>query len=429
MSSVTMSPMSAQSVGLGTIASALVRSELVQVVAAASLGYYATRCVFESMKMDLNRATIMQEMRTVPAFLLALFIKNQDSLQILLCAFTISSIITNIYLSTYDKGSRFEIKERPEQSFEDVVGNQEAKQSLQSIAQGLIHPKQRAKSDPDIKAVLLYGEPGNGKTMMARAFAYEVSKEGTNVAFFAANGADFEGALIGSGVKAIEGLFKAAKRHLNISYRERIRNALSRWTFGYIEPAAKRHSVIFIDEIDVLARERMGAEGSSNNPYANGLPNAFLGQLEGFSAIEGITIVGATNLLGNLSDAASSRFTEKIEVKLPTLEERKAILSQYIKKEASEAVLPESITKLCKENIETFARNAESFSGRDLENVVKIARRNALIANREIVEGYRLLDKEDFDKAIDEIQKAKAAKKEQADGIKPMPRSVKAMYM
>lgn len=426
-------------IGASQIAVAALKSELVQCIAVATLGYYVTRYVLESVENEFTRMTIVQEMRTAGTLMFsifaALFVKDSsDKAQLLAAAFTLSSMIATVYLSTHGQKNKFTVTEMPQESFKDVIGNRKAKATLETIAEAIAYPEKRAKSDPDIKAVLLYGAPGNGKTMMAKALAHELGQEGTNVAFFAANGADFEGNTVGSGVQAIKQLFGDAKRHLVPSYQEVWRNRLSYLTNGYVQASAKRHAVIFIDEIDTLTRERTRGVDSARNPHANSTPGAFLSELEGFAGLENITVVGATNLLENLSHAAASRFASKIEVTLPTEKDRDLILFNLIYKgmpyEMVEKILIASHEQGVKNptvlRLPYLAQLTEGFSGRDLKNVVDLARQKAVTEKREIINGWRTLYEEDLTDAIDEVKKAREA---HAGTGTPMSEAASMMYL
>ncbi len=421
MASPITSQLSTSNFGASKIALAALKSELVQCIAVATLGYYVTRYVLESVENEFTRMTIVQEMRTAGTLMFsifaAVFIKDSsDKFKLLAAAFTLSSMITTIYLSTNGKKNKFVVTEMPKETFKDVIGNEKAKATLKIIAEAITHPEKRAKSDPDIKAVLLYGAPGNGKTMMAQALVHEVGQEGANVAFFAANGAQFEGDTVGSGVQAVEKLFGDAKRHLVPSYKDVWRNRFSYLTNGYVRPSPKRHAVIFIDEIDTLARARTQGEDSSRNPHANSTPGAFLSELEGFVEMENITVVGATNLLENLSDAAASRFSSKIEVKLPSEEDRDLILFNLIYKNMPSEMVEKIVAASNEERLKDpgvlrppyLAKLTEGFSGRDLKNVVEQARKKAAIEKREIIGGWRTLYEKDLTDAIAEVKREHA---------------------
>ena len=187
------------------------------------------------------------------------------------------------------------VKDRPDVKFADIAGIDEAKAEVQEIVDFLKDPKRYRKFGAKLpKGVLLVGPPGTGKTMLAKAIAGEADAH-----FFSAHGSDFNEVFVGVGAKRIRDLFKQANKH--------------------------RPAIIFIDEIDCLARNRK-AEQHGEMQQTN---NALLAAMDGFEGNEGIVVIAATNRPEDLDDALlrPGRFDRKVHVGLPDRKGRRAILS------------------------------------------------------------------------------------------------------
>lgn len=239
--------------------------------------------------------------------------------------------------------------------FEDVAGNYEAKEMVKDVIEFIKNPEKYHKLGAKMpRGLLLYGLPGTGKTLMAKAIAGEA-----NVPFFAMSGSDFVQMYVGVGANRIRQLFKSARK--------------------------SEKAVIFIDEIDALGKSRSGKASASNDEREQTL-NALLTEMSGFNSSEGIVVIGATNRADTLDQALlrPGRFDRQIEVTLPDQIAREEILKLYLKdKPLSEDV---DITKL--------SNNTVLFSGAMLENLVNEA---AILAANQ---GSEIISDKHLDKAL-----------------------------
>lgn len=226
-------------------------------------------------------------------------------------------------------------------TFDNVAGNEEAKESLKELVDFIDNPEKYSKYGARIpRGILLYGPPGTGKTLLAKALAGEAK-----VPFFSVTGSDFIQVYAGLGASRIRSLFKKAR--------------------------ACGKSVIFIDEIDALGKKRKGNLSSNGNDEGDRTLNALLTEMSGFSDSEGTIVVAATNRVDILDEALlrPGRFDRQIEVGLPDVNARYKILKLHSKnKPLSEDV-----------NLEKLSQETSYFSGAMLENLMNEA---AMIAAR-----------------------------------------------
>jgi len=241
-------------------------------------------------------------------------------------------------------------------TFNDIAGNEEAKESLKELVDFIKEPEKYSKYGARLpRGVLLYGPPGTGKTLLAKALASEAG-----VPFYAASGSDFVQVYAGLGASRIRGLFKKAKQ--------------------------SGKSVIFIDEIDALGKARKGGNSNLGSEEGDRTLNALLTEMSGFKENEGIIVLAATNRIDTLDEALlrPGRFDRQIEVGLPDKNGRLAILKIHSKnKPLSEDV-----------DLERIARETVYFSGAQLENMMNEA---AMIAARN---KDKLITMEHIDKAF-----------------------------
>lgn len=242
----------------------------------------------------------------------------------------------------------------PETRFEDVAANDEAMDSLRELVAFLRSPEKYRRMGARIpRGVLLYGLPGTGKTLMARALAGEAG-----VPFFAVNGADFVEMYVGVGASRVRTLFQKARK--------------------------AGRAVIFFDEIDAVGKKRDNRSDEREQTL-----NALLSEMSGFSEHDGIVVVAATNRVDTLDEALlrPGRFDRQIEVPLPTQEQRLQILQVHAKKK----LISQEVS------LADIARRTVLFSGAKLEALMNEA---ALCA---VKRGAERIEPADLSLALDTV--------------------------
>ncbi len=218
--------------------------------------------------------------------------------------------------------------------FDNVAGNEEAKESMKEIVDFIKNPEKYAKLGARMpKGVIFYGAPGTGKTLMAKAVAGEAG-----VSFFAVSGSDFVQMYVGVGAARVRELFEKASK--------------------------KGKAVIFIDEIDALGKKR-GTGLAGGNDERDQTLNALLTEMSGFKSDSGTIVIAATNRLDTLDEALlrPGRFDRQIEIALPDLNGREKILELH----AKEKPVDERV------NLREVAKQTVYFSGAMLENLLNEA--------------------------------------------------------
>ena len=229
--------------------------------------------------------------------------------------------------------------------FDDVAGEDEAKESLAEIVDYLHNPQKYTDVGASMpKGVLLVGPPGTGKTMLAKAVAGEA-----NVPFFSISGSEFVEMFVGMGASKVRDLFKQAKE--------------------------KAPCIVFIDEIDAIGKKRDN-QLSSNDEREQTL-NQLLTEMDGFDDNNGVIILAATNRPESLDPALTrpGRFDRRVPVELPDLAGREAILKVHAKK----------IKTADDVDFHTIARMASGASGAELANMINEAALRAVRNNRTVV--------------------------------------------
>ena len=239
--------------------------------------------------------------------------------------------------------------------FDDIAGNDSAKQDLEEVVDFLKHPKKYETLGAKIpKGVLLVGNPGTGKTMLARAVAGEA-----NVPFFSISGSEFVEMFVGVGASRVRDLFAKAKKNA---------------------PA-----IIFIDEIDAVGRKRGSGMGGGHDEREQTL-NQILVEMDGFEAGTNVIVLAATNRADVLDPALlrPGRFDRHTTISLPERKDREAILKVHFKNKPTDATV----------DLDKLAAKTAGSSGADLANIANeaaiiAARRNSKqISNKDLTEAF-----------------------------------------
>lgn len=240
-------------------------------------------------------------------------------------------------------GAKIYAESEVKTTFADVAGQDEAKEALNEIVDFLHNPEKYTKVGASLpKGALLVGPPGTGKTLIARAVAGEAK-----VPFFSISGSEFVQMFVGMGAAKVRDLFKQATE--------------------------KAPCIIFIDEIDAIGKKRSNM--SSNDEREQTL-NQLLTEMDGFDGNKGVVILAATNRPESLDSALlrPGRFDRRIQMELPDLEGRKAILNVHLKKVKHDDI-----------DLDIVTRATAGTSGAELANIVNEAALRAVRMGRDVV--------------------------------------------
>ena len=291
---------------------------------------------------------------------------------IILYAFMIGSVVL-LFMSMYRGGAggnamlfggksgakQYVVDDETGIKFNDVAGEDEAKESLQEIVDFLHNPKKYEEIGAKMpKGVLLVGPPGTGKTLLARAVAGEAG-----VPFFSIAGSEFVEMFVGMGASKVRDLFKQA--------------------------GEKAPCIVFIDEIDTIGKKRDGGSNLGGNDEREQTLNQLLTEMDGFDATKGVVILAATNRPESLDPALTrpGRFDRRVPVELPDLKGRESILRLHAKK-----------VKLGPDcDFGVVARMTPGASGAELANIVNEAALCAVRHHRKAVTQF------DLQEAVDTI--------------------------
>ena len=254
--------------------------------------------------------------------------------------------------------AKMNLSTRPTVTFEDVAGQEEAKQELHEIVEFLKYPEKFSALGARIPhGVLLIGPPGTGKTMVARAVSGEAG-----VPFFHLSGSEFVEMFVGVGASRVRDLFKNAKENA---------------------PA-----IVFIDEIDAVGRQRGSGLGGGHDEREQAL-NQILVEMDGFDTEANVIVIAATNRPDVLDPALlrPGRFDRQVTLDLPDVRGRRQVLDVHV----TGKPVDESIS------LDTIAKKTPGFSGADLANLVNEA---AILAARR---GKKRISMDELNEAVDRV--------------------------
>lgn len=250
------------------------------------------------------------------------------------------------------------MKNYPKVRFKDVAGAEEALEELVEVVEFLKNPAKFRKMGAKIpRGVLLYGAPGTGKTLLARAVAGEA-----NVPFYSISGSDFVEMFVGVGASRVRDLFKQAK--------------------------SNSPCIIFMDEIDAVGRHRGAGLGGGHDEREQTL-NQLLVEMDGFDSTTGIILIAATNRPDILDNALlrPGRFDRQVAIDRPTMDGRHKILEVHSKSKPFKKDV----------DLKVIAKKTPGFTGADLSNILN---ESAILAARH---NKTAIDNHDIDEAIDRV--------------------------
>lgn len=247
----------------------------------------------------------------------------------------------------------FKVVKHTKVRFDDIAGMDELKKEMMIIVDILKNPKKYAeKGIRQTKGIILEGNPGNGKTLFAKALAEEA-----NINFIAAKGADFQSAMMSVGSRKIKTLFKKAKKH--------------------------KPCIIFIDEFDSIG-ERRNYAGTGVDKENNRIITTMLNEMDGFETQEGILVIAATNSYNSLDPALirPGRFDLKYNITNPDFETRLKLIDLYTRKKS----LAEDVDK------NKLAQALEHLSSSAIETILNEASMIAIMNNKDKISLENIID-------------------------------------
>jgi cell division protease FtsH len=251
-------------------------------------------------------------------------------------------------------GAASRLSVRPDASFADAIGNDEAKAALNRVKAFMHDPSSYAKLGASApRGVLLVGPPGTGKTLLAKALAGE-----SKANFIAVDGSYFTATYYGAGVAKVKALFKLARKHAPC--------------------------VLFIDEVDGIGKRSRGADnGNGAESEMNRIINRVLVEMDGFEAMDNVVVVAATNHENNIDEAMRrpGRFDMLVRLAKPTLPERAQLFDLYLKKVSYDGSADTA----------SLARMTPGLSPADIANIVNKAASTAAEAGAEQVKSDHVL--------------------------------------
>ncbi len=278
-------------------------------------------------------------------------VADDDSMQNLVFAFDLMFYIIffgvaffGIYKLISLNSKTFKVIRKTNVKFEDIAGMDDLKNEMLKVVEILKKPKEyKEKGIRQIKGIILEGNPGNGKTLFAKALAGE-----TDVKFIATKGADFQSAMMSMGARKIKMLFRKARKH--------------------------KPCIIFIDEFDGIG-ERRNYAGTGVDKENNRIITAMLNEMDGFDSQDGILVIAATNSYASLDPALirPGRFDLKYNISNPDFNTRIKLIELYTKK------------KKLSENLEIkkMAESFENLSSAAIESIINEASMLSILENKE----------------------------------------------
>lgn len=272
---------------------------------------------------------------------------------LVLVATMIVALVVATRLQTGAGSSATKLGERPELTFDDVVGNEEAKRALRRVKAFLQDPKDYLKVGAKApRGVLMIGPPGTGKTLLAKALAGE-----SKANFIAVDGSYFTSMFYGAGVNKVRELFKLARK--------------------------SAPCVLFIDEIDGIGRRTTGGDMRGGESELNRIINRVLTEMDGFASTDNVVVIAATNHEDNIDPAMRrpGRFDIPVRMVLPTAPERQKLFEMYLK----------TVVHDGSADTAALARMTAGMSPADIANTVNQAASAAAEARSERVTAEHLL--------------------------------------